>query len=90
MKDMNEILVIDNSIELKKELFNRKFELMKLRIHGTLKKDPAAILLKRKLIEECNKIHVLILKLTQSNQEQQVQKLKKTKQPQQKLTKRDK
>jgi hypothetical protein len=56
------ISVIDKSniIELKEELYNRKRDLVSMRIHGTLKQDPVVIKKAKDLKKECQKISMFI------------------------------
>jgi hypothetical protein len=46
--------------------------LMNMRIHGTLKKDPSALLVKNRLIKECTKITIMLA--IAKNHEEQINK----------------
>ena len=56
------ISIIDKSniVELKEELYNRKRDLVSMRIHGTLKQDPVVIKKAKDLKKECQKISMFI------------------------------
>ena len=56
------ISIIDKSniVELKEELYNRKRDLVSMRIHGTLKQDPVVIKKAKDLKKECQKISIFI------------------------------
>ena len=56
------ISIIDKSniVELKEELYNRKRDLVSMRIHGTLKQDPVVIKKAKDLKKECQKITMFI------------------------------
>lgn len=49
-----------NQTEMENELFKRKHELMNMKIQGSLKKDTAAVTRKKVLLEECQKITMML------------------------------
>lgn len=51
---------INNIVELKEELYNRKRDLVSMRIHGTLKQDPEVMKKAKGLKEECRVITMFI------------------------------
>jgi hypothetical protein len=65
MQEHKDIQIINknNKGELKLELYNRKRDLVSIRIHTTLKQDPKVIEKAKKLKEECTIISVLIKRL---------------------------
>jgi hypothetical protein len=59
-----------NILELKEELYNRKRDLVSMKIHGTLKQDPEVIKKGKDLKKECQKITMFIYAIEKIQKEQ--------------------
>lgn len=59
-----------NILELKEELYNRKRDLVSMKIHGTLKQDPEVIKKGKDLKKECQKITMFIHTIEKIQKEQ--------------------